>query len=323
MIDIGLPYRLTPVLNTQTPSVYLSRMSLIYKMRRLAQIRREEGVFSMGTSIMDYLINHNPFRISSVSIPIPILFKIISYRLKYGFDYDQAAHLATNPENPIMKNLFELVDEDDIVFDIGAGRGDYSLKLAQLPNSPKEIIAFEPGDRSSKIVRLASKYDSKIRLIKSAVGTKDQEKEFYRTVDNGVVSLIGKTNAKADVNPDLGSVVDSSDINELGLPQPTVIKIDVNGWELDVLNVLENYLKKDDCRLIYIEIEPPSVDTEHRHPPIYELSTREIEMYFEENWSFDDILRILTRSGFKCEYLMDSSGDLFVKGAKDESLLKC
>jgi hypothetical protein len=127
----------------------------------------------------------------------------------------------------------------------------------------------------------------------------------------------GKLNTENSTDHGISSVSENDIQLDDELPMPTVIKMDVNGFELSALNAIPSLLAHDRCRLIYIEIEPPDATNRHRHPDLHDLNDEERSQYFESDWSFDKILGILVQSGFQVEYIMDQDGDLFIKGHKE------
>lgn len=185
------------------------------------------------------------------------------------------------------------------------------MKVAPFLNDTSNVVAVEPGERINQLINSSNIYGYNITTINKSVST--GEDTGYSTIIADGQMKVSK-DEQSDGDP-LGSV-DSTFFQQCGIKEPDIIKIDVNGWELDVLKALYPLMKMKRCRLIYIEIEPPSVDTEHRHPPIYNMDEDELENYFDQKWSFDKMLILLTRAGFRCEYIMDNYGDLFIKASK-------
>ena len=165
------------------------------------------------------------------------------------------------------------------IFDIGANIGLYSEELRKyFPES--RIYAFEPSSASSIKFQERFMDDEKIFLVRSAVGKSNGESVLYSDYESsGLASL---TSRRLD---HFGIKFENSErISILTLDQwcqenhvlPDLIKIDVEGHELDVLEGAQNLIRE--VSLIQFEFGGCNIDTRTFFQDFF---------YFFKNINFD------------------------------------
>lgn len=159
-------------------------------------------------------------------------------------------------ERPVLTDFLAELSPDDVFYDIGANIGLYScFALGQLSKGNGLIVAFEPHPRTADRLRTnlsinGDQYDVYEYALANHEGTMNlappEEKErpgTYRLQD-------GEVNSGIPVE-----VVQGDDLRvRTSIPKPTILKIDVEGSELDVIDGLSETLSEETCRLAYIEI---------------------------------------------------------------------
>lgn len=233
------------------------------------------------------------------------------YGRTFHFERSVWLDLARDSERPILVDLLSNLRDGDVFYDIGANQGAYSVKVAKLIGDDR-VYAFEPGPVVEELRANLRQVGVDVTIIEKAVSQGDDDAFEYRLYEDRVLLKGGHADASEEaVVPD---AIDGEAILEAErFPLPTVMKIDVNGFDLDALRAIRPVLAEGSCRLLYIEIEPPDANNVGRHPPIYELTDEDLVAYFERSWSFDDMVILLTRLGFKLEYMTDLTGDIFIK----------
>lgn len=158
-------------------------------------------------------------------------------------------------EKDLSKFYKENLNDNDIFFDIGANVGYFSC-LA-LSTNVKSVVSFEPDSTNTEILEFnfsINKFNSsKYSILNIAVGEHNDKAIFYRgnTANTGISSLIKnydeyESQFEVDVKS-LDSLFDS------GLSLPTVLKIDTEGYELNVLKGARLLLKNNPPRIIVFE----------------------------------------------------------------------
>jgi len=166
------------------------------------------------------------------------------------------------------------VKAGDVVFDIGAHVGFYSLLSAQLAGKDGKVFAFEPSPGNFEYLKTHSLINdfSNIEPINAAVSFKDGYSFFSRDKNSSQGHLSGEGDLKVKTVS-----LDSWVIKER-IPLPDVMKIDVEGAEADVLRGAHEILKS-------------------RHPVIF-LSIHNREAH-------DSCIRLLNSLKYNFKYLKE------------------
>lgn len=134
--------------------------------------------------------------------------------------------------------------------DIGANVGKYSIIMGNKLRGIGKVFSFEPEPSNlnslKKNIEL-NKLDN-VNIVPMACSKEKGRWEFYIDKNNsGGHSLVKKTNQKIFVETDkLDSIIESNKIKDIKL-----IKIDVEGAEMDVLIGSEKILKKYKPKIIF------------------------------------------------------------------------
>ena len=205
---------------------------------------------------------------------------------RYHLDnYEQYAGFRTqSKERKIMSDLLNHLQPNDVFWDVGAQRGVYTcLVAARRPDST--VVAFEPNEENVRQLEANVELnDVDVQVV--SFGLSDGDRDGELITEDGAERLATDQTAMETVPIRLtsgDSLVDSGTV-----PQPNVLKIDVEGAECSVLRGLQETLEAPACRVVYCEIHP-----------------EEIERHFGESVSY--VYELLEKAGFACE-------DVFARG---------
>ena len=145
-----------------------------------------------------------------------------------------------------------------IIYDIGANRGTWtSLCRSVFPSC--DIHAFEPLDAHSRLFRARTEGLERITLHEVALGRSDGGSSINLTSFSDASSILpvadaGKTAFGLSVLEQIPIQVRALDrySSENKLPAPDLMKLDVQGYEIEVLRGAENALKH--CSAIISEV---------------------------------------------------------------------
>jgi FkbM family methyltransferase len=135
------------------------------------------------------------------------------------------------------------------IIDIGANRGQFAL-VAQKCFPSTRIICFEPLSEPAGVLRKVFKNDPFISIHEIAIGDADEQAKMHVSKQDDSSSLLPITSAQTAIYPGteeketrlvqvkpLGAVIAKSDIE-----QPALLKIDVQGFESEVLKGCKSLL---------------------------------------------------------------------------------
>ena len=149
--------------------------------------------------------------------------------VEYGSTLDKSVHKYGNYEPWLGMKIIETLNKDDIVCDIGAHHGYYSMLLNGIVSSPRNIYSFEPDTANTKLLR---KNISNTTVIEKCVSDVD---------DDNNVSL----DVFFEKNP--------------GYKKPTALKIDVDGAEIKLIKGAVKLIEENRPK-IFMEVHPIQIE---------------------------------------------------------------
>jgi len=167
----------------------------------------------------------------------------------------------------------------NLALDIGANIGYSTLSLCR---SMKKIIAFEPDERSRKILKKNIKlnnFKNKVEISDNAISDEVGEKIFYLSKHPNLSAF--NKNKKYWTKKKMVKMVTIDSLNI----DPNFIKMDLEGHETEVIRGgMESFRRTDFCKIL-LEVHP--------------------QFYNKEN-NFRNALKCLVDIGFKIKYLISA-----------------
>jgi FkbM family methyltransferase len=162
-----------------------------------------------------------------------------------AYEYDELQYL---------KNF---LDTDSIVLDIGCNTGHHSLFFSRYA---KHVYAFDPYTKVTDILlqRIRKNNIKNIDVYSVGLGQTDSEMHYFEptSIENKGVGSFLKKDGLDTVHTHLLTVKNADNyIKELGIQKVSLIKIDVEGFEYEVLCGLKQTIFKN-RPVIFFEFNP-------------------------------------------------------------------
>lgn len=156
-------------------------------------------------------------------------------------------------EDLVMRNF---VSEGDIVFDIGAHLGLYTLLLSELVGKRGKVFAFEPNPELLPSLTRTVAPLSNVELLRIALSDREGELSLFVPEDASMASLRNWTDGIAGKVHEVGCKMQVLDelVEKGELVLPHFIKCDVEGAELSVFRGAVNTLNRVDAPIILFEL---------------------------------------------------------------------
>ena len=177
-----------------------------------------------------------------------LVYQIKYLKTKWFPSEQQKKKIKQETEEIGKRKLFygSFVNENDLCFDVGANVGNRVLPLLELG---AKVVAVEPQKNCYKILK--QKFGKRIEIVAKGLGESECTKDFHISNANTISSFSDewinsvKNNRFKGYNWDKVVKVEMTTLDKLiekyGLP--AFIKIDVEGYELDVLKGLTKPVK--------------------------------------------------------------------------------
>lgn len=182
-----------------------------------------------------------------------------------------------NPDmhsNGELRWLKEVLPNCQTVFDVGANIGSWTaLALENNPNL--KIHCFEPSKTTYKVLAL-QKFTESVFLNELGLGATPGEIPLYIFGNDGEMNSIHQREVFSSANTQTESItLDTLDdyCQRLQIEQIDLLKIDVEGYELDVLKGAQEMLKQSRIQRIQFEYGGTYLDAHIELKDMFELLT--------------------------------------------------
>jgi len=181
------------------------------------------------------------------------------------------------------------VKEGNVIFDIGANIGYYSVLASKLVGKTGKVYAFEPDPRNIDLLKknLALNHCHNVTVIPKAISEKDGQSNFYVSkLSQGDNSLARDRNTR-EIKIKSTSLTQFA--KENAIPKADVIKIDIEGAETLALKGGQDFFTKTKRGIIFAECNPKSMEKFGFQP--------------------SDLVSWLKHSGFDCKFIINEFGN--------------
>ncbi|MEQ8385848.1 MAG: FkbM family methyltransferase [Coleofasciculus sp. A1-SPW-01] len=161
-----------------------------------------------------------------------------------------------------IKKIFPDLSQINTVFDVGANIGQTALYFSQkLPDA--NILSFEPVKETFHELQNNTSRLKQVNCFNHAFGDKDESKRIFMRKDSQIHSMIDNVTSPSDAISGMYDIVGEEIVNikkidsfcyEQNIDTIDLLKIDTEGYEMQVLQGASSYLGDNRVKLIYSEV---------------------------------------------------------------------
>ncbi len=144
-----------------------------------------------------------------------------------------------------------LLRPGDRVWDVGANVGHYTSAFASLVGKDGLVVAFEPSP--TNFTRLSERCAglTNVRLMQAGLGKTDGNQSFLQGADD-----LGATSRMGTGPQSVAVLVRAGDnlVKDGEVPVPDVVKVDVEGYEEEVMDGMSGLVRERLPRVVGIEV---------------------------------------------------------------------
>jgi FkbM family methyltransferase len=186
-------------------------------------------------------------------------------------------------ERRFCEAMLTSVRSGDDVWDIGANVGFYTRQFSELVGNGGSVCAFEPvPDSYEAITRLEL---PNVRAFNVALGDFEGTLPMAISSDpksttHSLVNSCDEAVSRIEVRVTTGDAVLGSGLS----PAPNVVKVDVEGFEEEVLSGMADVLAREECRAVFVEVHFGILDARGRRQAPAAIERMLQGLGFATNW---------------------------------------
>ncbi|MBN2891865.1 MAG: FkbM family methyltransferase [Bacteroidales bacterium] len=190
------------------------------------------------------------WQIISKLYPYPIVFPYIGNSellVRKSLHSATANYYVGLQEFEEMSFVLHLLIESDVFFDIGANIGIYTILASKIKRA--ETHSFEPVKETAFFLKcniVLNEIENLVEIHNYALGDKKGNVGFSNNLDSQ--NHVLNSNIKADYT------INVEMLDEVAKKTPLLIKMDVEGFEMHVLNGAKNILEDENFKALIIEM---------------------------------------------------------------------
>ena len=155
--------------------------------------------------------------------------------------------------------IHRALEPGDIVADIGANIGYYTLQEARLVGTKGKVYAIEPAPQNAELLRKnvkANAYEN-VEIFELALGDENRTSTFYLSRKRNWSSMIKREEATSTITGQIEVEQATFDgfFSTIGV-YPTFIRMDVEGYEVEIIKGMTEFLQGDRELTILMEVHP-------------------------------------------------------------------
>lgn len=159
----------------------------------------------------------------------------------------------TSYENSFDAEMTRQINGGEIVWDVGANQGIYTRKFSEKVGKGGAVVAFEPFPSTFISLQKNTADLENVTCMQIALASKVGKSGFNEADPNDdTINCLSDQEASGDVIVDVST--GDALVASKQLPVPNAMKIDVEGFEIDVIKGIRSILKDVNLRKLFVEV---------------------------------------------------------------------
>ncbi|KQT03037.1 hypothetical protein ASG57_15780 [Bradyrhizobium sp. Leaf396] len=162
---------------------------------------------------------------------------------------------AKDYESPFSKQLMLACRQGDVVWDVGANVGHYTVSFSDWVGVSGKVFAFEPDAANLPKLQSACAERQNVKILGCGLSEKTERSRFLGDGGDGTTSHVvrsGESIPEGTIEVQLRTGDEVIASGQAAVPD--LIKIDVEGHELSVLKGLQETLTSRRLRKVFVEV---------------------------------------------------------------------
>jgi FkbM family methyltransferase len=173
-----------------------------------------------------------------------------------GLNRQVAKLLGRGYEDRFQAAMLAAIAPGSCVWDVGANVGLYTKRFSEITGPSGKVFAFEPSPSNLRRLKAAMTSLENVTMVPVALGEREGVAAFEQGTDPlGATSrIVEGVGGRAEKTIAISLASGDHLIASGAVAAPNVIKIDTEGFELDVLRGLRQTLQHPSLRVLCIEV---------------------------------------------------------------------
>ena len=195
-------------------------------------------------------------------------------------------------EAALEKAMQAIIRPGDVIWDVGANVGYFSTRFAQWTGPQGSVYAFEPAPDIATRLKVATAPFGNIRIVQQGLSDTEGTASFLRDGATSRIAVPGDWKADETIKITTGDLLIASGT----VTAPDVIKMGIEGHELEALMGIAGLLRTSPPRHLFIEMPGFLLARQGREDVPWRIERFLRENEYDVAWVVDSHLHALQRS---------------------------
>lgn len=235
----------------------------------------------------------NKFRISN------FILKSLSFKFLNGFygnllsfshsgmNFGNATlDMKNSGEIRFLKSILNKNDLPKVIIDVGANKGDYSKICLNESKNNLKLILFEPIKETFHILKERFKDENSIIFYNVALGDFNGTSEIYFNKNQFATPslLINNFETEHLLSEQIEVKILQNLLKDLQIEEVFLLKIDVEGYEMNVLKGALEFIKNKKIKNIQFEFGKSNMNNKNYFKDFYNLLSENYDLFIISKW---------------------------------------